>query len=104
MAGIRKQLCFSDNYSLFAAFLKSLARTMGNNSWTQVLPIHPLGRASSSGWFVFDHLIYYTVVVVSVIWSHTRRVGLPRQFGYDQLYVGNPNHHLGYAGSLSDGA
>ena len=27
-----------------------------------------------------------------------------RQFGYDQLYVGNPNHHLGYAGSLSDGA
>ena len=32
------------------------------------------------------------------------QVGFARQFGYDQLYVGNPNLNLAFMGSLIDGA
>jgi len=104
VAAVRKLLCRHDVYSLFRYFpyicdvgygeeLKDVGddRTSLNRGvFEWLVSIRP------------SHLVYrsedtcYLEPYVPSLFAH--------QFGYDQLYVGNPNTNLTFMGSLIDGA
>ena len=104
MAAIHKLLCRHNMYSLFQCF--PYIRDAGyGEEFKDVRD----GKTSLS-WGIFEwlvslrpsHLVYssgdtcYLEPYVPSRFSH--------QFGYDQLYVGNPNTNLAFMGSLIDGA
>ena len=104
VATVRKLLCRQDVYSLFRCFL--YIRDAGYGDEFKDVGE---GRTSLSRgifeWLVSirpSHLLYRsgdTCYLEPYVPSQ-----FARQFGYDQLYVGNPNSSLAFMGSLIDGA
>jgi len=104
VAAVRKLLCRCDVYSLFQCF--PYIRDAGYGE--EFKDVRDDRTSLSQG--VFEWL-------VSILPSHLEyRSGdtcylepyipsrFARQFGYDQLYIGNPNTNLAFMGSLIDGA
>jgi len=91
-----------DTYSLSGASPLFPVLDMMKNSKMWGMEDLRLGMAYSSGWSVSISLS------VSLRRYMLSRAYIPsrfaRQFGYDQLYVGNPNLRLAFMGSLIDGA
>ena len=104
MAAIRKLLCRHDVYSLFLCFPyihdagygeefkdvgeRQTSLSQGVFEWlVSIRPSHLLYRSGDT--------CYLKPYV---------RSRFARQFGYDQLYVGNSNSSLAFMGSLIDGA
>ena len=104
MAAVRKLLCRYDVYSLFRCF--PYIRDAGYGEEFKDMGD---GKTSLSGgvfeWLVSirpSHLVYRsgdTCYFEPYVPSR-----FARQFGYDQLYIGNPNTSLAFIGSLIDGA
>ena len=104
MAGVRKLVRRYDVYNLYRCFPSILGAGYGEEFFD-------IGDGRSSlvqgvfKWLVSirpSHLVYRCgdiCYLESYIPSH-----FTRQFGYDQLYVGNPNPRLAFMGSLIDGA
>jgi len=104
VAAVRKLLCRHDAYSLFRCF--PYIRGVGYGEEFKDVGD---GRTSLSRgvfeWLVsikLSHLMYQSRDVC--YWEPFVPSHFARQFGYDQLYVGNPNVNLAFMGSLIDGA
>jgi len=104
IAGIRKIIAYYDNYSLYRCFpnisgtsydeefqdIGTSRTTLGHGPFRWLVSIRPSNLLCRLG----DTCLLEPYVPCR----------FARQFGYDQLYVGNPNTKLCSEGSLIDGA
>ena len=104
VAAVRKLLCWYDVYSLFRCF--SYIRDAGYGE--EFKDVGDWKTSLSRGifeWLVSiqpSHLVYMSGDTCYLEPYVPSRFAC--QFGYDQLYVGNPNTSLAFMGSLIDGA
>jgi len=104
IAGIRKIIARYGNYNLYRCF-PNIPGTAYGEEFMDVGTGHTFLGQGPFRWLISiqpSHLLCClgdTCLLEPYVLSR-----FARQFGYDQLYVGNPNTKLGFEGSLIDGA